>query len=821
MIEFAHPEAWLLALAPLWWLWRRRGSERRAVEVARLLLVLLLVGALTGPRLRAHRAGRDLVLAVDRSRSTLEFDPVQRLREFAREAARTRRPGDGIGVVQFAGRAQLVRPPREQPWEGELPAVPEPDHTDIAAGLRTALASIPAGRPGSILLLSDGEDHGDELETATLEAARRGVRVDVVPLRRGAVLDLAVQAIEPPREVETRRHFAVPIWIEADVPAEATLRVWRDATLIAQGRRRFEAGRSRIVVRDRIEQPGVHHYRAELVGANDARPGDDVARAVVRVLGTPRVLCVTPGGREDRLTTALRAAGLEVLVSAPATAPLDLDSLDAVRAVVLENVLAGELPAGALGTLAHWVRDLGGGLVMTGGAASFGRGGYRASPIEPVLPVSLEVRKEQRRFQVALAIALDRSGSMGMTVAGGLTKMELANRGAAEAVRLLGPGDLVAVLAVDSSAHVVLPLSPVEQHGGLIARIMGIESEGGGIYTATAIRAAAEQLARAPDRTRHIVLFADAADAEEPDALVEEVAPKLQRAGVGISVIALGAPSDPDAAFLEALARAGGGRIHFVQDPSDLPRVFAEETITVLQAALVREPTDVEARPPLRTLGDLPLAFPRIGGYSIAYLRPEAQLAAVSLDENHAPILSFRSVGLGRTVALLAEVDGELSGPLGDWPGLSDLLEAMVRWSAGGELPDPLFASLERRGRTGRLVIEAERGAESLLSRVRGRVFDPAGRAVPLVLERVAPDRLEARFALERLGAYRAAVQLDEGVGVALAPVALPRSPEDEPPADPEAGLRRLERVAAATGGRVDPPADELFVGPRVGRGWR
>src|SRR5690606_10247415 len=107
------------------------------------------------------------------------------------------------------------------------------------------------------------------------------------------------------------------------------------------------------------------------------------------------------------------------------------------------------------------VEDLGGGLMLTGGRRSFGVGGYFNSPLDPVLPVSMELREEHRKNRVAIAVALDRSGSMTMPVSGNLVKMDLANLGTAEVIRLLTPGDRVAVIAVDSAPHVVQPLSDV------------------------------------------------------------------------------------------------------------------------------------------------------------------------------------------------------------------------------------------------------------------------------------------------------------------------------------------------------------------------
>ena len=109
------------------------------------------------------------------------------------------------------------------------------------------------------------------------------------------------------------------------------------------------------------------------------------------------------------MTRSLRAAGIAVVVAGPTAAPLTLGELDGFRAVVLEDVLANELPPDGMHNLAHWVKNLGGGLLMTGGYSSFGVGGYYRSPIESVLPVTMEIREEQRKFGLAMAIALDPS----------------------------------------------------------------------------------------------------------------------------------------------------------------------------------------------------------------------------------------------------------------------------------------------------------------------------------------------------------------------------------------------------------------------------
>ena len=45
------------------------------------------------------------------------------------------------------------------------------------------------------------------------------------------------------------------------------------------------------------------------------------------------------------------------------------------------------------------------GLAMTGGQKSYGPGGYFKSPLERVLPVSMEMRREHRKMSVAVVVA--------------------------------------------------------------------------------------------------------------------------------------------------------------------------------------------------------------------------------------------------------------------------------------------------------------------------------------------------------------------------------------------------------------------------------
>ena len=103
-----------------------------------------------------------------------------------------------------------------------------------------------------------------------------------------------------------------------------------------------------------------------------------------------------------------------------------------------------------------------------------------------------------------------------MTVGDGRTKMQLANLATAEVLDMLSPMDEFGVVAVDSSPHIVVNLAPVETQSPHRSSILRIRSQGGGIFIYEALSAAAKMLVKAEAGARHIILFADAADSEQP-----------------------------------------------------------------------------------------------------------------------------------------------------------------------------------------------------------------------------------------------------------------------------------------------------------------
>jgi hypothetical protein len=345
-------------------------------------------------------------------------------------------------------------------------------------------------------------------------------------------------------------------------------------------------------------------------------------------------------------------------------------------------------------------------------------------------------------------------------------------------------------------------------------------SGGGGIYVGEALRTGKSEILQSSKATRHVLLFSDAADSEEPDDYERTLA-ELKQQQVTVSVIGLGTEKDPDAELLRDVAARGGGRIYFAEDAMSLPRIFSQETLTVARATFVDQPASMEPAPDLPLLGPLPSqGLPQLGGYNLTYLRPQASVALRTLDENAAPVLALWPRGAGRVVALMAEVDGPYTGELRQWAGLRAALEGLVRWSmAGATQEGEAVARAERRGNLLRVMLDFPPG-EALPSAAPTLMLLPGdGRSAPVELPMrwEDEDRMVAEYVLPGSGTWHPVVRLGARV-LRAPPVALPYAPEFEPGSAKE-GLEVLRAVAAVGGGLERLSMVGLFADAPVSEG--
>jgi Mg-chelatase subunit ChlD len=806
---------WLLVLIPLGlalWLFR---PPTRILFGLRATAVLLVVFALAGLALRLPSRAGTVVVIADRSLSMPANSEIAQ-KEMIDLIQDKMSSDDRLAVVSFGQHVAVEHPPGTGKFPGFQHQVGG-NASSLGEAVETSLSLIPRDSPGRILILSDGKWTGRDPAAIAPLALARNVSMDYRPQERLAVGDLAIARVDAPSVVSTGESFLINAWVQAPSPQEIEFTLRKGDKVISTGKRQVVSGMNRLTFRDRGTIPGNQGYTLEVKGTEkDPIPENNVAKILVGV-GGPRPLLHVSETPRSGLAALMQNGGLKVRSVRPHQINWSLEELSRYSGVVLENTPADKIGHVGMETLAAWVKETGSGLMMTGGRSSYGPGGYYKSPLEPIMPVSMELRNEHRKLSLAIVVALDRSGSMSAPVGGGKKKMDLANLGAASVIDLLGPQDEFACFAVDTEAHEIAPLGLLADKEAVRSKVLRIESQGGGIYMYVALAKAAETIMKAKSGTKHIILFADAADAEEPGVpgnplAYQDLLKKCEKAGITVSVIALGTERDQDAELCKDFAKRGKGRCFFTDKPEELPRVFAQDTFVVARNTFIDEATAIKHTPGLDLLTDQKLPSPKtlsLGGYNLCYLRPNANLGTVTLDEYTAPVVASWRAGTGRVLCYTGEADGKYAGSMAKWEKVGDYFTSLARWTAGatGPMRDNMLITQEVREGVNlvQLHLDPERKGDPFaglpkVATLRGLPGQPP-RTESALMRWTGADTLAIEVPIDGGETTLTTVDVPGHGPVSLSPVCLPYSPEFKP-TQPDRGAVTLERLARATGGK-------------------
>ncbi|MBC7978962.1 MAG: VWA domain-containing protein [Armatimonadetes bacterium] len=790
-MSFDYPESFLLVplVGLIGWFWPRLGLFR----ILRVLIVLLIVFAIAGPRIRKQQNALDLVVLLDRSDSTEDLID-KGLPEWTRLLEKSK-PGrkDTLRFVNFA--AEVADAGADgSTFSGSRKL------TKTGLAISNLMAQVDETRPTRVLLFTDGFAT-EPLVEAAAQMGKRGVPLDFRLIRDETTQDVRVARVSFPERVQVGEPYLISILLRGNQNGEVPLILRRNGQILVETKVTMKDGVGTAEFTDRIGKVGSYEYDAEIRPEKDAHLGNNRMARWIEIVGGPRLLLVTKYA-DDPVARAMAEMDFQVQVVSNFS-ELKPGLLGGTKAVIFNNVPAHEIPNDFMKSLDFFVREQGGGFLMAGGERSFGSGGYFQSAIDDLLPVSMELKSEHRKLAVALAIVMDRSGSMAVGVAGGKTKMDLANSGAISAVNLLGQMDQVTVFAVDSEPTKVVPLTSV---GGkqkeMNGRISRISSSGGGIYVFTALKAAWEELRKSQAGTRHVILFSDAQDSEEPGDYKKLIA-EMTKEGATISVIGLGTDKDVDSALLVDIAKLGNGRVFFSDQPMDIPQIFAQETVTIARSAFLKDPVGTLASGRWGEISPKALEWMKqVDGYNLSYARKDATVSLVTTDEYVAPLVAHARRGLGRTAAVSFPLGGEFSDSVRKWDGYGDFMQTMGRFLMGQDTPPgiALRHKVEGTRLSLNLLYDAEEWGERLSKDPPTvKLQDDAGGPVyELPWRRIAPGHFSLSRDLEEGSVVKGAIRVGDNA-LGFGPVSVGSAVEWA--FEPER-LAELRQVSHQTNGR-------------------
>ena len=821
MFDFDRPAFLFLIPAAILLQWLAgRGSLARwparqvvLCNLLRALILVLLCLALAGPRWLTKTTEAAVVLLRDVSAS---IEAQARSRHFA-ETLAANNP-ERVAEVVFAREPLVVKAFGARPSQEPVSA-PGEEATDLSAALEFAATLMPADRPSRIVLLSDGLATAgrNPLETA---AQLQNVEIDTVPLPSVSGPDAAVVSIKPPGSAREGEVFDLSAQLYSATPGPASVRLYQNNLLVSEVQRELPQGLSEITFPNLRAEGRMGLYEVAVTVPDDSTAGNNRKRIAVVHAGRPKVLIIDKNpAQAEPLADALRTSDFDVEIRPPGGLPADIEGFEAADLVIFSEAPAADFSDGQMKTLETWVKNFGGAFLMLGGEESFGAGGYFRTPVASLLPVRIEREEREETPVVALLVILDRSGSMSAP-AGGQTKIALANEGAALALDVLQPKDLFGLFAVDTRVQEVVPLGRISDRKSASRRIAGITAGGGGIYIYTSLAEAFPQLRDAQAKIKHVILFSDAADAEEKSSgesgssamgkggSAFDLAAAMLASRITVSVVALGTEQDKDTAFLRQLAAQGGGRFYLTADAATLPRLFTIETMRAAESSLREDaflPQPAGGGAAIKGIDwqEAPLLL----GFNTSKLKPGAELLLST--ERGDPLLAHWRYGLGHVAAFTSDAKARWAAEWLGWPGYGKFWGQIARSLVRPPERNDLVVKTREEG--DRLIVDAEavtpEGAfrDGLTVRVSLAAQGAPPSTAPA--EQIGPGLYRATLKAPETGSAVVAVSDEAG-----RPVTQAWTPDY--PAEFQVikdGKPLLKELSALTGGKFDVKADEIL----------
>ena len=790
----------VLLLIELFLAWRRRLAFYPILVRAGALGALAI--ALANPQIFKAVDALDVILSVDLSRSVGQ-EGREKARAVIDELSRFNTPNVRTGLLAFGRAPEWEYLPRREIPPADFSARLDREESDLQAALQAALAQVGEGRQGKILLISDGnENHGEAMRAAPLLRAH-GAQIWTLPvsLARGRN-EVYLSEFTLPQRVDSSEAFTIEAKIESARAAPARLRLLRDGKLVSEQEIQLKSGANALSFRESLIQRGNHFYELAVEAPDDTLAENNLLQGVVEVKGAPRVLVLASEKENQRFVArALQVQGYAVVEAAPETSALTLGELAAFDLLVLDNVAAFQLSHAKMENIESFVRDLGGGLVVIGGAQSYGAGGYYRTPLERVLPVDMRPPARLDLPHVALLFVIDKSGSMGAGPEGG-TKLDLAKAAAIAAADIMNPTDQVGILAFDANWEWALPFRQVGKGEWISEKLAGLQSDGGtDMYKAMV--EAQRVIATKQAAIKHVIVLSDGlTDKADFNSLLA----KMSRDGVTVSTVSVG--SDADVQLMAEIAKLGKGRGYVALDPQTVPQIFTTETLLIARDLLIEKtvsPTVVAGEGALK--GIPANTIPPLRGYVLTYPKNRAELL-MRADKD--PLLASWRYGLGRVTAFTSDLSGRWGKEWVTWPVLPQWLGQLARDAMRKLLDARMHTDFQRDGEAVKIVSDLIAQDGHFLNHVnlKASIASPNRPTQEQALQQSAPGRYQGRFIPAQRGLQFVTLFAEARPGGAPLQIATipyiapyPREYRELKP-----NLSLLSRLAEETGGEMLDP---------------
>lgn len=748
-MDWFYPNALLLilpGLALLFWFDLKSthpmpAGRRRFLFLVRSLLLILAVVAIASPAKLLTSRDQSVLFLLDHSRSQGEAG-MSAVYDTARSVSDQVDGSATVGYLATGEEGRLLL----NPGSGGFPNLDEASalmdeigaSSNFERGFQLARGLFPGGSSRHLVLVGDGVETRGSLLEAAREAAIAGIKIHAIGVSGEIQPDVRVTRLTTSQSrLNEGASLELEAIIESSLSGPGRIRLFENGVEVEELSVDLVAGETLEQRFKRVpEKRNIYNYRVVIEGfeGRDSIPENNEALSIVDVRGRALYLYIEGEEGESRyLVDAMAREGIRLDVRTPEGLPESLQELAGYDGIILSDIPAHRIGEARMSAIRDYVEKLGGGFVMIGGMNSFGVGGYYRTPIEEVLPVKLKAPDQEESQSSALALVIDRSGSMSGQ------KIEICKAAAVASAELLSNKDFIGVYAFDSQVHEVVPMTKVTSTSTIAGQIALIGS-GGGTNIYPGMAKAREELNAVKAKVKHMIVLSDGQSSGDG---YQALASQCHAEGITISTVAVG--SGAQVGLLQSVAAAGGGQSYVTMDPNSIVRIFTQDTLTHT-GRMIREeafePRLVEAHPMLRDWED-GLAPPLLG-YVKTNRKATAQVPLVT--DTGDPLLAHWRFGLGKVTAFTSDCKSRWAALwVSDWPGYSALWSQILRETARPPQGLNMDLRLEEAGSDVKVAVDLaeDAGTRRNGAKVEAEVFHVPASALASGMKTVATLTLE------------------------------------------------------------------------------
>ncbi len=669
--------------------------------------------------------------------------------------------------------------------------------TDIEGAIDAAIRSFAPHHLKRLVLISDGNENSGHMLNMLSRLKSENIHVHTVPVQARTNRDVWVENIMAPGEVTAEELFPLEVHVYSQGATSAAIKVHYGDKTLGERKVQLIGGLNRIAFDTSIkDDAGPVTLEAEVTAPGDPFSDNNKFRSSLVVEGRPKILYVEGHPQSAKyLQTALTNEGLNVNTVPPNMIPTSVEQLDAYDALVLSDVPRSSLSEEQMRSLATYVRDLGGGFILSGGENNYGEGGYAKTAIEEVLPVTFEAKKE-KPDSVAMIMVLDKSGSMGGQ------KIEMTKEAAKAPLTLLKDTDSFGVVAFDYNFYWPVRFQTVANRSAITQAISTIIA-GGETNIYPALREAYIQLAGATTQVKHVILLSDGRSL--PDDF-EGLTKKMAESKITVSTVAVGNGADRE--LLANIANWGHGRTYYLEDPAAVPQIFTEETELATGKTLREESFKPVVKKTVEAFKGIDFnTAPALLGYVATKSKETSEVLLESKRKD--PILARWQYGLGKTAAFLSDLKDRWAVDWLKWNGYPKFWSQVVRETMRRHDNDDFNFRVVKDGNEAKITINAIQKDGQFRNKLEPqvRVLGPGESVSDIAVHQVGPGTYEAKFSLGKKGSYLfRAVGAESGGPSRVLAYSYPDEYHFYPP-----NTEVLRSISTETKGRFQPRSEEIF----------